>query len=114
MRAIKFRGWDKRNQEMIFSGFVINVDGKIGTIINDHDWDLELIEFTGFYDNKEQEIYEGDVIKDDEGIIWKIIFSEGCFIAKAGRKVKILKMFMMMGHSCCEVIGNVFEGLKRS
>lgn len=62
MREIKFRAWDKESKTMLFTGFVINADGMVATITNDHDWKLEVMQYTGLKDKNDKEIYEGDII----------------------------------------------------
>ena len=91
MREIKFRAWDKKNKKM---KEVEEINWKKGLLWRDGDgigkvWipnidgskDVELIEYTGLKDKNDKEIYEGDIIRDDNegGGITKVELNNGCW-----------------------------------
>jgi hypothetical protein len=111
-REFRFRAWDKVAFKMD-EYFIVYSDGRIyqdrgfdddiyslkNSSVNDR---YQVMQFTGIYDCKENRIFEGDIIFAYERK-WKVLYSEGCFIAKSGRQIKLLRTMY------CEVIGNVFQ-----
>jgi uncharacterized phage protein (TIGR01671 family) len=88
-REIKFRAWDKTENTMSYSetemfddmiGFRFKHFGiDVETI-----GDIELMQFTGFKDKNDRDIYEGDLLiafSDDIGPM-EVIFENGCFKCK--------------------------------
>jgi len=92
MREIKFRAWDDENKKMYSpeeleqegaSEFEKTIYGYLsfGTVLiydfKNTEEPIELIplQSTGWYDNTQNEIYEGDVVEGDNGI-YQIMWSE--------------------------------------
>jgi len=71
MREIKFRAWEEKGKDMIYSvrgNFVMEFDGKCSFVEWGSEYfkampDLILSQFTGLKDKNEKEIYEGDIVK---------------------------------------------------
>lgn len=105
-REIKFRAWDKGNQQMIYAL-------PIGTLPSGElllRWDdKHLMEFTGLKDINKKDIYEGDIIKyvgnfKGDIFISPVEFTGGCFspVCEIGFMGDIIE-------NKVEIIGNIYE-----
>lgn len=85
MREIKFRAWDIKNKKMINEVKTLHIDkNKIERTGDDWDWykrEVELMQYTGLKDKNGVEIYEGDLLEDDEKQLYVVEHDKGCFVA---------------------------------
>ena len=122
MREIKFRAWD--GQQMIYPDNKYNIDlcfNRVGgwclwnTAITPHKLisgqfnkqTFELMQFVGLHDKNGKEIYEKDIIKDEEingSIEWSIQFG-GWIIQYINGEFNHL----FEDRDNLEVIGNIYE-----
>ncbi len=79
MKELKFRVWDgnkfhytpKFNMHFSKSGIIAGLDN--GSMVFSESNEIQ--QFTGKIDKNDKEIYEGDILKDDDGFVIKIIWS---------------------------------------
>ena len=118
-REIKFRAWNKEDKIMIdlqkitplalndMMNTQLNLQGRSGLFIPFFK-ELELMQYTGLHDKNGKEIYEGDIVDNDDYIedahccnnLGKtaVEFKDGCFVGMIGEIV--------------EIIGNIYENPK--
>lgn len=130
MREIKFRAWDKEENEMHFDvgidehgipyKFPHDLDS-IDTVSADAAdyWpDAELMQFTGLKDKSGKEIYEGDIVKyrkhPQKTKVGEVAFtSYGAFAIKNQNELERERGFWTWtsfnGMNSLEVIGNIYE-----
>lgn len=134
-REIKFRAWDKDDNEMkpwhVVRGTRWNSDHACLSEIKERDGGIDmfnapeytLMQFTGLLDKNGKEIYDGDIVRIgdyDEGIwidddIHSIEYQGGCgypaFELKPhpGHEMNGLAYVFQSGEQDIEVIGNIHE-----
>jgi uncharacterized phage protein (TIGR01671 family) len=117
MREIKFRAWDHRERKM-WKPDAIGNDGRpmkdTGTGFltsfpeqNPHD---PVMQYVGLKDKNGKEIYEGDIVKQDDGLLsdvrWRI---NGCdFVLNQFQAVGSYNFGFQINKGV-EVIGNIYE-----
>lgn len=109
MRKIKFRCWDKKKKRFLRPHWEIEGIGGIYYEYGVSPPDQYVMQqYTGLHDKHGTEIYEGDIVQNDEmseGAIGIIEFEDGCFLDTDNWYVEDNKVYA----NNCEVIGNIYE-----
>ena len=117
MREIKFRAWNKHHKIMgeIYMidtlHEIVMIETKEKTTHTFGTSTVELMQYTGLLDKHGVEIYEGDIIKADNGNSFRIVFFDGAFqVARPQKRMKIVMSLMLpCRNKDIEVIGNIYE-----
>lgn len=121
MRKIKFRAWDKEYNKMYYNAertydFGLNdsdiMEESFGGVLNNDNFIV--MQYTGLADFNGKEIYEGDILQDIKGRIYKIIWDE--FLASfespdfyCSYQDEPKRIFSEYAHTNMSVIGNIYE-----
>lgn len=116
MREFKFRGWNKGLNKMVEFEFLDIVTDSDGAWVNSGAGDTnvaacEIMQFTGLHDKNGREIYEGDILRSDDGGVAAVKY-------EAPDSAEFTALYKAKGDGCwnalafpnhAEVIGNVWE-----
>lgn len=112
-REIKFRGWDKTKDNMVYDiqnefeeSITLGMDS-FGYYLKDDDF--EIMQYTGLKDRNGKEIYEGDIVKDNFGDIYEVVFEKYMFNLKGFCNSCFDYPTIAFSEGVFEVISNIYE-----
>jgi len=102
MRDIKFKFYFEDDLPQIHS-----VEDLLGDI--DIDGYIDRVEFTGLFDKRGAELFEGDICKNEIGEFFTVVFSNGCFfIHPSWKNDDVYDLAIYMLKSMPTVVGNIY------
>ena len=121
MREIRFRGWEREMQKMVYDtelgGWIFEYVGNpvhvVNRMINEEDYFYDLMQYTGLKDKNGTEIYEGDILRCDPDTAnedVKVVEYVASEYDGVGFK-PLIDQYYDNGclYSVYEVIGNIYE-----
>ncbi len=117
MREIKFRAWLKEGKKMVevqnicFDTKDISYKEDIGLIRCEEFENIELMQFTGLYDKKKKEIYEGDIVCFKGSYYVVKYFSEYGRFAISDNIVQDSLPMVIGNPGNYEVVGNICDNI---
>jgi uncharacterized phage protein (TIGR01671 family) len=112
MRELKFRAWDLRAKEWLSVEEMILEDGLCYDNWRDYEDGepnryLEIGQYTGLVDSTGRDIYEGDILCEDnllDGTV-TVIFEDGSFVLRFGDTIDLLAEW----NQSMYITGNIYE-----
>ena len=117
----KFRAWDTHGQKMfsnneliIWNGNVYANDSKKLTCNNLKGWSIDeeyLMQSTGLFDNNNQEIFEGDILKNNK-YITSVFYENGAYCMQFRRTpntTATMNVISFIKKYKTRIVGNIYE-----
>lgn len=124
MREIKFRGWEKDLEVMVYDNelcghteYTCNPVKSMNIIFNENDDGYDYMQYTGRNDKKNKEIYEGDIVEylDNETdciVTGEVKFGFGQWSVRCTETGVGWNLYGI-SQKAIEVVGNICEGKER-
>lgn len=119
MREIKFRAWDKAEKEMFMPDTENNNENFFAGFVNgvlrcsesqyDEDDDFILMQYTGLKDRNGREIFEGDLVNNEDNETAVIIYETGSFLLQYPDSPLDFDSLFDFQDDRLEIIGNIYQ-----
>lgn len=119
MREIKFRAWDKTEKEMFMPDTENNNENFFAGFVNgvlrcsesqyDEDDDFILMQYTGLKDKNGKDIYEGDLVNNEDNETAVIIYETGSFLLQYPDSPLDFDSLFDFQDDRLEIIGNIYQ-----
>ena len=120
MRELKFRAWDRIRERMSCPFYIQDITIMNCTVVfreainlwfNLNSVDCEIMQYTGLHDKNGKEIYEGDIVLNQWGEEWQVIFDNNLLMysLKYNESKRPLYQATQNHDWRLEIIGNIWE-----
>jgi ribosomal protein L27 len=106
-RENKFRVWDSKYNHFI-KEWAIDPDRLLNEQFDTQNGRFTFQQYTGLKDLNQREIFEGDIMCDNEGTKYEVKFQSGAFVKFAFGKntTNLIESIVSLQ---AEIVGNIFE-----
>ena len=114
-KEIKFRAWSFSTKDFVNPARIeLSPHGNLFDLYGES---IEIQQFTGLKDKNDNDIYEGDIVKDLDGDNCVVEFNHGSFIIRGKVIIPFWSILSVNGECSArtispktfEIIGNIFE-----
>ena len=106
-REIKFRMWNDYKKEFISWDELKTSRCNEFHLLNDKDWIVH--QYTNLKDKNGKEIYEGDLVKSEEGVIYEVDWTNWVGEIIFDSDIQALALDQIHPEEELEIIGNICE-----
>ena len=106
MREIKFRAWDFQNKCLVYSE-IIGIVAFFRAITIGDLLDPEM--YTGLHDKNGREIYEGDLLEEEKGYLFEVVYDPEWARFKLQWRTKAIQFPEWNRGKLMSIIGNIHE-----
>jgi hypothetical protein len=128
MRELKFRAWDEQEKRMLYSTESYDygntefqfIDGELCVVRYSCGWNnfpiaekaegiKGMMQYTGLKDRNGQEVYEGDIVNNEDNETAVIVYDSGSFILQYPDSPLDFDSLFDFQDKELEIIGNIYE-----
>lgn len=103
-REIKFKGWNGKRMTREYTLNEMLVEQLENNGLKEN-W----LQYTGIKDKNSKDIYDGDIIEDQNKDLWEVYFDMGSFLLKNKLKKSFTIPVTLYQEPIVEIIGNIYQ-----